>query len=292
MIPASLNHVSTWQRMGLVKQLRHDDKMTMKLAVNYSAPLIRLIEQGLVQVDLIKCPDWDGMLQEAKPYGPITIHYDLEVGLGHTFSADLDRIERLKAATGTPYINTHLVTRKNHHPNNPDEIREINVLWRDELQVMIDKFGGRSIALEHYPFTPDNPNIATAADSTIFSNVIRDVDCMLLLDLAHARITANTLNIDVKDYIESLPLDRLVEVHITGIKKHGGILTDHFELSKEDWAVFEWALMEIREGKWPTPRIIAFEYGGVGSTFSWRTDQDVLKYQVPRLYEMVHRDTK
>lgn len=262
----------------------------MKFAVNYSAPLIRLIDQGMVQVDLIKCPDWEGMLKEAKPYGPITIHFDLEVGLGHTLTADLDRIARLKEETGTPHINTHLVTRKTHHPGNSDEISEINALWRNELQLMIDKFGGNSIALEHYPFTPDRPFIATAADSATFSNVIRDVDCMLLLDLAHARITANTLNMDVRDYIQSLPLDRLVEVHVTGIKKHGGILTDHFELSQEDWLVFEWALNKIREGYWPQPRIIAFEYGGVGSTFVWRTNQDVLQDQVPILYEMIHRD--
>ena len=261
----------------------------MKLAVNYSAPLIRLLNEGLVKIDLIKCPDWDGMLQEARPYGPITIHFDLEVGLGHTLRVDLDRIARLKEETKTPHVNTHLVTPKTFNPDHQEDIRNVNNLWRDELHFMIDKFGGKSVALEHYPFTCNNPHIAYAADSRVFSNVIRDTGCQLLLDLAHARITADTLGLDVRTYIQSLPLEKLVEIHITGTRPHGGVLTDHFELDEQDWELLNWALQEIRIGAWPKPDIIAFEYGGVGSAFAWRNKYKHLKTQVPKLYELVHQ---
>jgi hypothetical protein len=132
------------------------------------------------------------------------------------------------------------------------------------------------------------PHLAMAADPKTFSRVILDTDCMLLLDLAHARITADTLGMDAKDYIQSLPLDRLVEMHITGIKQHGGVLTDHFGLSEGDWEILAWALESIHAGKWREPQIIAFEYGGVGDVFIWRTDYDVLKSQVPKLFRMVH----
>ena len=54
----------------------------MKLAVNFSNPLVNLIKAKDIQVDLIKCPDWEGMLEEALPYGPVTIHFSLEAGLG------------------------------------------------------------------------------------------------------------------------------------------------------------------------------------------------------------------
>jgi uncharacterized protein (UPF0276 family) len=262
----------------------------MKFAVNYSSPLIRLLNEGLIQVDLIKCPDWQGMLQEAQQFGPITIHFDLDVGLGHTFNVDLDRIVRLEEETDTPHINTHLVTPKTLNPNIHAEVKAINSLWHDELHLMVEKFGSKSIALEHYPYTENTPFLLPAVDSASFSKVVQDVDCMLLLDLAHARITAASFKMDVKTYIQSLPLDKLAEVHVTGIRKHGGILTDHFELSEEDWALFEWALGEIQTGNWPEPAIIAFEYGGVGSTFVWRTKFDVLRLQVPKLYELIHRN--
>ena len=42
----------------------------MKLAVNFSNPLVHQIKAKEIKVDLIKCPDWEGMLAEARPYGP------------------------------------------------------------------------------------------------------------------------------------------------------------------------------------------------------------------------------
>ena len=260
----------------------------MKFAVNYSDALVQLIKAKSVKVDLIKCPDWEGMLKEAAPFGEITVHFDLEIGLGNTFDADFSRIREIKNQTGTPHVNTHLVTPRNLDPTHQQEMDHINHLWRKELQVMIDQIGADSVALEHFPYTLATPHILPAADAKTFSQVILDTHCMFLLDLAHARITANTLEMDVKDYIRALPLDRLVEMHITGIKAHSEILTDHFEMMSEDWNLLAWALQEIRSKNWRTPEIVAFEYGGVGSTFVWRTDREVLLEQVPKLYNMVH----
>lgn len=260
----------------------------MKFAVNYSQPLIQLLSEGLVQIDLIKCADWDGMLKEASLFGEITIHFDLAVGLGKTFKTDQDRIAALKKKTKTPHVNTHLVAPRNLDPNNPHEMEKIQRLWREEIGMMVARFGADKVALEHFPYTLTTPHIRPAADSKIFSDVILETGCMLLLDLAHARITADTLGINVRDYITALPLDRLVEIHTTGVKVHSGVLTDHFALSDEDWELLDWALAEIKNGAWREPEVIAFEYGGVGSTFVWRTELDVLKNQVPKLFQMVH----
>jgi len=262
----------------------------MKLAVNYSAPLVRLLNEGLIKLDLIKCPDWDGMLTQAQPHGEITIHFDLEVGLKNTFKVDFSRIRALMDSTFTPHVNTHLVTPQQFNPESEKEFSSISKTWRDEIQMMIDHLGAQNVALEHHPYTFANAHIQPAADPTIFTSVIEDTGCMFLLDLAHARITASTLGLPVKDYIHALPLDRLVELHTTGIKTHSGVLTDHFELGDEDWVLLSWALKEIRLGNWRTPEIIAFEYGGIGETFAWRTDPAVLKSQVPLLYEIINHD--
>lgn len=259
----------------------------MKFAVNYSAPLVHLLNEKAITIDLIKCPDWEGMLSEAQAFGDITIHFDLEVGLGNTIHADFARIKALMDSTYTPHVNTHLVTPRQFDPDSQAELRQINKIWRHEIQHMINHLSAEAVALEHHPYTIANQHIRPAADAQIFSEVIQETGCMLLLDLAHARITADTLGVDVRHYISALPLDRLVEMHITGIKNHGGVLTDHFELDDEDWWTFEWALKEIRAGKWRTPEIVAFEYGGIGQTFVWRTDLEILKTQVPQLYEMV-----
>jgi uncharacterized protein len=260
----------------------------MKLAVNYSAPLRQLLEENAVHVDLIKCPDWEGMIAEAERIGDVTLHYDLKAGVGMTFDVDFSRIKRLKAHTSTPHVNTHLVTPADFDRDDPIALEAINQLWREEINLMTAQLGHESVALEQFPYTEATPNILPATDSQIFSRVIHDTGCMLLLDLAHAKITAQSLGICVKDYIQALPLDRLVELHITGVKPHSGILTDHFEMLPDDYALLDWALGEIRSGKWRQPEIVAFEYGGVGNVFVWRTNYAFLKHQIPVLYEMVH----
>jgi uncharacterized protein len=260
----------------------------MKLAVNYSAPLRRLLDKKAVQVDLIKCPDWEGMIAEAEDLGKVTLHYDLKAGLGATFKVDFDRIKALKTRTETPHVNTHLVTPEDFNPNDSQALESINQLWREEISLMAQHLGRDAVALEQFPYTIDTPHILPAANSAIFSQVILDTGCRLLLDLAHAKITSQSLGIEVKDYIEALPLDRLVELHITGVQSHNGILTDHFQMMPEDWDLLNWALGEIRARTWREPEIVAFEYGGVGETFVWRTEYDFLKDQIPRLYELVH----
>jgi uncharacterized protein (UPF0276 family) len=261
----------------------------MKFAVNYSNALIKLLQDDQIQVDLIKCPDWAGMIKEAKLQGPITIHFDLDVGLGNSFNVDFNRVRRLADETFTPHVNTHLVTPKTLNPDNIAEVNKLIDLWHQELQFMIDGLGSCKVALEHFPYTKEFPNLIPAVDIKIFSNLVETMGVNFLLDLSHARITADTKGMDVKTYIEGFPLDRLVELHFTGVKQHGGILTDHFEMMDEDWDLLKWALQEIQSGQWQKPEVVAFEYGGVGSNFAWRTNDGVLATQVPQLYQLISK---
>lgn len=171
----------------------------MKLAVNYSNPLIRLLQEKAVEIDLIKCPDWEGMLKEARPYGPITIHYDIHIGLGEIQNLDLERVRCFMKQSATPHVNAHLVTPRNFNPDDSIEVKKINRLWREELAVLVDSFGAEGITLEHYPYTTATPYLRTATDSSIFSQVIQDAGCQFLLDLAHAQITADTLGLEAKN---------------------------------------------------------------------------------------------
>jgi uncharacterized protein len=250
-------------------------------AVNYSINLIQLLKEDQIQLNWIKCPDWEGMLQEARPHGLITIHFDLKCGLGETFQADLKRLKGLLHNTVTPHVNTHLVAPRNFDCQQETEVHRLQNLWRDEINILTDFFGGDRVALEHYPLNPTNQHLQLAVDPQIFSKVVLDTGCQFILDLAHARITADTQGCNVRDYIRALPVDRLVEVHVTGVRRYGGILTDHFEMQEADWNLLDWVIGEIKENRFPKPRLFAFEYGGVGQTFAFRSRKAVLKDQVP-----------
>ena len=45
----------------------------MKLAVNYSTALQKLIQTEKVKVDLLKCPEWYGLVQPALSIGQVYI---------------------------------------------------------------------------------------------------------------------------------------------------------------------------------------------------------------------------
>ena len=53
-----------------------------------------------------------------------------------------------------------------------------------------------------------------------------------------------------------------------------------------DWQPTAWAAGQIRSGAWKKPRMVAFEYGGVGDVFRWRTDGRYLLEQVPKLQKL------
>jgi uncharacterized protein len=118
-----------------------------------------------------------------------------------------------------------------------------------------------------------------------------------------------SLGMNAQDYLHQLPLNRVREIHLTGIQTYGdfwmervkaagiqpdplanyaGRPLDHLPMTEPDWDFLSWALEQIRSGQWSTPWIVALECGGVGPLWQAFTDQDALREQVPRLYDLIH----
>lgn len=77
----------------------------------------------------------------------------------------------------------------------------------------------------------------------------------LLLDTAHARITAAILGCDVHTYLEELPLHRIIEVHVSSPRYRNGEWDNcHEVLQEADYTLLEWLLEKT------TPRVITLEY--------------------------------
>jgi hypothetical protein len=55
----------------------------------------------------------------------------------------------------------------------------------------------------------------------------------------------------------------------------------------DDLAWTRWAFDRIAAGAWATPRLVAFEYGGIGEPFKWRSEASVIERDVNRLNEML-----
>lgn len=255
----------------------------MQFAVNYSTKAGDLVRAGKADCDLFKCPDWDGLLKAAMAVKPVYLHLDITLGRDQVHKLDFDRLRKMLAETRTPHVNCHLAGTPQLKLGNKTDRNKLLKQWVKEIEILKREFVGYPIVSENLPFEPPIPDYHLSSDPELINSAINETDTGLLLDISHARITANALGSDYQEYIEKLPLDRLHEVHITGLRRYHGFLEDHFEMQPEDWPSAEWAAEQIRVCAWRKPEIVAFEYGGVGEWFSWRTQTAALEEQVPRL---------
>lgn len=256
----------------------------MKLAMNYSPQAADLACQGAIQVDVWKLPDWPNLIETVVASHPGYVHLGLQAG--RLEGVDWEQAAALMAQTDTPYANLHLeVWADGQGDEDAGCIAER--LIRDIGQA-VEHFGAERVIVENVPYQDPKRTVARAViEPQVIRQVIEATGCGLLLDLSHARITAQQLGWDEKKYIARLPVERLRELHVTGLAFHEGYLIDHLPMTDDDWAFLDWALGRIRAGEWARPWALAFEYGGMSPQFDWRTDRAVMVEQVPRLLRLV-----
>jgi len=259
-------------------------------SLNYSTEMDELIREGGIRVDRVKCAEWPDMIASAKQLGAVYVHFRLLAGQGLLTDAQLDAIAKMRDDTETPYINTHIAPRISDVSNPNDFNAVYDVVVRDIGQ-LVKRFGAENIIAENIPYPEDDSNEPKAffgSNSELIRRVIEDTGVGLLLDIGHAKRTAEHLAFDPKKHIEQMPVNRLREVHITGLGyKPSGYRTDHMPMREDDWDLLAWALDNIRDGRWATPWSVSCEYGGLGAPFKWRSEKSVLAYEAPRMAEMV-----
>ncbi|MFC4403758.1 DUF692 family multinuclear iron-containing protein [Gracilibacillus xinjiangensis] len=268
----------------------------MKLAVNYSLETEKLVKDSVIDIDMFKCPDFSKeLIDNAKQTKPCYVHFALNAGDNQMNKVNWTAIEALREETNTPFVNVHAVAFVKDYPDmdtftsNPVHINRIIDAVIKDLAPVMDKFGAENVMMENVICRGENENMMRAIiEPEILSEIMQETGCGLLLDTAHAQMTSKCLGLDVKQYISQLPLDQLKELHITGIQPDNkGRLHDSMPMTDEDWDLAKWVIQRIKAGYWQEPWVAAFEYGGVGPIFEWRTDEEVLAKQTPILYELV-----
>ncbi len=83
-----------------------------------------------------------------------------------------------------------------------------NVFW---LRSILPR--GVIIGLENNNYYP-TPAYEVVTDADFLKSIIEDTDIKLLLDIAHAFVTAHNKNISLESYLAELPMDRCLQVHL------------------------------------------------------------------------------
>lgn len=266
----------------------------MKLAINYSPQAATLLGQSEIEFDLYKCTHWPEMIEEAQKQRPAYTHFPLLAGRDDIDTLGWLTIDHALEITGTPYINTHLAPRASDFSvalDSTDQTegeRLYEAMIRDIVR-LAERYGAEKVILENANWDPNYEVPQLVLNPDMITRVVEEIGCGLLLDLAHAHMSAAYLGVDTRDYISRLPVHRLRELHVTGTAyvEAEGRLVDHYPMTETDWSLAEWALGRIQTGDWALPWVVSLEYGGTGEHFAWRSRADVIARDLPRLHGLV-----
>ena len=266
----------------------------MKMAINYSPQTAELLSSNKVAFDLYKTTEWPEMIAAAEVQRPAYVHFPLMAGRHNVEAVGLDRIEALLNSTATPFVNTHLAPHAKDFgidftTTDASHIDALVESMERDIVQMIEHFGSERIILENANYDPNYQVPTLVIQPDVITRVVDETDCGLLLDLAHARMSAVYLGVDTRDYISRLPVHALRELHVAGTRyiAEEQRLVDHYPMTDEDWWLTAWALENIHQGIWPEPNIVGLEYGGTGGFFGKNSDVDVLAHDIPRLAALV-----
>lgn len=275
----------------------------MKLAINYSHAAARLVQQAELPIERFKCPDWPWMVEEALKLKPVAVHFTLRAGSGKLQETDWEPVKRLMEQTGTPYVNLHIEPLQMDFPSmpvdtdDPAHIKHITERLVQDVGVVVERFGAEKVIAENVtyygPGCPETiqrqPILRPGVLPQVIRTLLEETGCGLLLDIPHARIASHYLGMDEQEYISKLPVERIREMHVTGLHiVENGYLQDHLPMLESDWPSLDWVLERVRTGVWGKPWMLAFEYGGVGEGFEWRSRPEVIAAQVPQLAQRLN----
>ena len=279
----------------------------MQLAVNYSAALAALVEDGSVQIDLFKAPAWPELVAQAAALRPVTVHFPLSIGHGLGRPLDTERrtpidwarVDGLLEETATRYVNVHFSPYARAGESGEALLERAAA----DLAAVVERYGAAQVVIENEP-GGWQPGAAPGIEPALITRLVEESGCGLLLDISHARLAAGRLGLDERAYLQALPLTRVRELHVTGIQvfdaamqqealaagidpdfvdRVAGQRIDHLAFTPADWTFLAWALPPMGRGTWGTPWVVAFEYGGVGLPWEAIGQAPVLRRQVPQL---------
>lgn len=137
----------------------------------------------------------------------------------------------------------------------------------------VQDFLGRQIAIENVSYY--TPVAAEMDEATFVSRVVEEAGCLLLLDVNNVYVNAFNHNYNAKEFISSLPLDRVAYIHMAGhtkvapdliIDTHGEAIIDPV------YDLFQWTLEHVK----PVPVLLERDFN-IPELNELQTELDNLK---------------
>lgn len=225
------------------------------VGLSYRWELNPLLARGALGVDWLEVTpehfmpltdDTRGRLALLARRFPIVCHsLELSVGSdGEDAPGYAAAIDSAIAVTSAVWHGDHLCfTRAGDYP-----VRALSPLPFNEASIEVATRNIRRVesglavpfAIENITYYIANP-LSDLGEAEFLCRVLREADCGLILDLHNVVANAHNHGYDPVAFVDSLPLDRVVQIHLAGGENEGGLRLDtHSSCSPEDvWSLFE-----------------------------------------------------
>jgi hypothetical protein len=246
----------------------------IKLTTNLSDPLLELFRNGQALVDGVEVGPWFSVRQigeyrRALPGIPFYFHGGDLIDRVGLIPGAVSRIRAYLGCTASPWVSMHItmwlpgmvwlmlrhgwrIQRHGWHMPvpNPERatrrfIRQVTKL-ASAIQAPVHLENTEPLPFDGYDFEVQVERI---------TEVLEKTGCGFVLDIAHARVSAEVLGVEVRDYLRELPLDRVVQIHVSGPRVQDGRLVDvHEPLQAIDYELLSFVLARA------DPQVVTLEY--------------------------------
>jgi uncharacterized protein (UPF0276 family) len=194
---------------------------------------------------------WDFLHDLRKDY-PIVMH-GVSLSVGSTDPLNLDylaRVKKLADAINPPWVSDHVcwtgVNGKNTHDLLPlPYTRESLAHTACRVRRAQDALG-RTLLLENPSSYVDFAD-STLSEWDFLAELAEQGDCALLLDVNNVYVSAFNHGFDARRYIDAIPADRVVQIHLAGHKHYGTHIIDTHDdhVTREVWELYRYAIAQL-----------------------------------------------
>jgi len=242
--------------------------MTMKYVCNYSNELIELIQEDPRFCDYIKIGAFGltlDCLESAFSYKPLMIHgfgWFERGGMATIDVMDFDQMNSLMKKYGSPCLGMHALA----YPK--DQIREDLVSHMTQILRSVQKKLSYELIIENMDYSPFYDYETTVIESVkpeFYTKLLHSTGLNMLLDISHAKVSAYQIGMDIYDYLEELPLEKVREIHISGsaFDEGKGYRDVHGVMEEEDYQIALFLSKHSRIVAAKKLKYITLEYGTI-----------------------------
>ncbi len=174
------------------------------------------------------------------------IAHGVALSIGSTDPLDLEHVRRIRQFCDdvhSPWFSDHLCFTMVDHVNLNDLIplpftEEAAHHVAERVRVVQDILE-RPFALENVTYYVA-PSRSQMTEAEFITQILERADCGLLLDVSNVVLNAANQGYDAEAFLDAIPLERVIQLHLAGFEKNGDVLLDTHArpVSDETWRLY------------------------------------------------------